>query len=140
MPTEEPTSGPGATIERREYRQDPSSLAEARSFVSNAMVGWELDPGDVPLIVSELATNALRHAQTPFSVAIARKGAVVRLEVTDGSPTVPSTPGPSVDALSGRGLLIVAEFARRWGVDTIPSGGKVVWAETGALDRGSRAQ
>lgn len=134
MSTEEPmTERHRATVERREYRQDPGSLSEARSFVSEAMTGWELDPGDLPLIVSELATNALRHARTPFSVAIARVGPVVRLEVADGSSTLPSSPSVSTDSLGGRGLMIVAEFARRWGVEAIPSGGKVVWAEVGAM-------
>jgi hypothetical protein len=135
MPTEEPESGAEATVERREYRPDPGSLAEARSFVSEAMAGWELDPGDLPLIVSELATNALRHAQTPFSVAIAVRGPVVRLEVADGSSTLPRLMSPSADALNGRGLRIVAEFARRWGAETIPGEGKVIWAEIGAQGR-----
>ncbi|EYT83913.1 regulatory protein, partial [Streptomyces sp. Tu 6176] len=58
----------------------------------------------------------------------------VRIEVTDARgeqlPTTPPYPeGPSTEAESGRGLLLVEALADRWGVQPYPPGGKTVWAE-----------
>lgn len=81
----------------------------------------------VELMVSELATNSVRHAQTSFELMVHNALDEIRVEVTDrggGTPTMRS-PGPSDP--TGRGLRIVDMLADRWGVDEDEAGGKTVW-------------
>lgn len=78
------------------------------------------------LIASELATNAVIHARTPYAVEL-RLGGVVRIGVADAAlsaPVLREDPGDG----GSRGLFIVSKLAHRWGVDWV-DGGKVVWAE-----------
>jgi len=82
---------------------------------------------DLEVIVSELASNAITHARTPFEVRV-RTGDTVRIEVIDGSPMPPEMRRPSYADPSGRGLLIVDAYSDDWGYDLLP-GGKVVWAQ-----------
>jgi anti-sigma regulatory factor (Ser/Thr protein kinase) len=104
-----------------------ASVPEARHFVDHALPStcWA---DEVTLIVSELASNAVRHAETPFTVALQCDGAIVRVEVSDGATALPVLQRPPVDAITGRGLLIVEALATRWGVEPNPSG-KTVWFE-----------
>ncbi|WP_434581794.1 ATP-binding protein [Carbonactinospora thermoautotrophica] len=88
---------------------------------------------DAQLVVTELFTNAVRHARHhghPITVAVEHREGVLRVEVHDPDPTPPLprlTPDP--EATSGRGLLLVASLARRWGTAPAPDGGKAVFAE-----------
>jgi anti-sigma regulatory factor (Ser/Thr protein kinase) len=81
------------------------------------------------LLVSELVTNAVRHAGSTLTVAVAIGRAAVRVEVRDRSPRLPalreSTGG---DDEWGRGLVLVDALASRWGAERLPSG-KRVWFE-----------
>ncbi len=80
------------------------------------------------LVVSELATNALRHARSPFRASITRSGTDVTIEVHDANQA-PPRPG-SVDemAAGGRGITLVKGHSTRWGTD-VNATGKVVWSE-----------
>jgi two-component sensor histidine kinase len=78
------------------------------------------------LVVSELVTNAVRHAGTPVSVRVRLLGSRVRLEVGDGDPRLPQPATGTGE--SGRGLRLVTAVARAWGARPT-SHGKVVWAE-----------
>jgi len=93
------------------------SVSVARQFVRETL---ESVPGSVldavELMVSELATNSVKHAKTSFEVVIERSGTVVRVEVSDrgnGDPT-PRNPRPSDP--TGRGLRIVDLLSDKWGV------------------------
>jgi anti-sigma regulatory factor (Ser/Thr protein kinase) len=108
----------------QEFSPEPRSAAEARRYVSQHLSGLP-SREEIILVVSELATNAIRHARTPFVVAIV-PGEVVRLEVSDGSPEVP-TIIESPDG-HGHGLNIVDGLATRWGVE-VTTTGKTVWVE-----------
>jgi CheY-like chemotaxis protein/anti-sigma regulatory factor (Ser/Thr protein kinase) len=115
-----------------------SSVAEARSFVSETLVELDvdLDLDGVKLLVSELATNAVTHACTPFDVSVHQTGDGVRVEVSDGSLVQPAASEPS--APGGFGLSIVDTLADSWGFT--PSGrGKVVWFELLAMASASPA-
>jgi len=83
---------------------------------------------DARVVVTELATNAVRHAGSAFSVSINGEGGRVRISVRDRSRAMPAPQPPSPHRLSGRGLVLVAALASRWGVEPRPDG-KVVWAE-----------
>ena len=81
------------------------------------------------MVVTELAANAVVHAQTSFTVTVSRPaGGTIRISVRDASvdPPRPRRPAP-LDG-SGRGLGLVAALTAVWGCDIVP-GGKVVWAE-----------
>lgn len=84
---------------------------------------------DVALVVSELATNAVLHARTPFRVAIHASEWTVLLEVEDGSQTGPRRVTARALDTGGRGIAIVNHLSRDWGVSSRPNGGKAVWAE-----------
>ncbi|MCQ0023979.1 ATP-binding protein, partial [Streptomyces somaliensis DSM 40738] len=92
---------------------------------------------DALQVVAELAANAALHGRVPgrgFLLALRLTDAdrVLRVEVTDTrTEAVPtSTPqAPPTDGESGRGLLIVAASADRWGVAEGPVPRKTVWAE-----------
>ena len=111
-----------------------ASVPEARRFVDRALPGtcWA---DEVTLLVSELASNAVRHAGTPFTVALQCDGEIVRVEVTDDDDGLPVPQRPPVDAVTGRGLLIVEALATRWGVEP-RSSGKTVWFELACRSTG----
>jgi anti-sigma regulatory factor (Ser/Thr protein kinase) len=78
------------------------------------------------LVVSELATNAIVHAESPFEVAVIA-GPPIRVEVTDASVQPPVLEAATADFTSGRGLRLVAACADQWGYELVANG-KVVWA------------
>jgi anti-sigma regulatory factor (Ser/Thr protein kinase) len=120
----------------RTFDPTPESVRDARRLARAAAA--HLTPerrDDVVLVVSELAANAVRHAQTPYSVHVAVDGVTVRVEVVDHGGGMPVRRHPSVTATGGRGLQIVDELALTWGVDMLQHG-KMVWAELAAVPRG----
>ena len=83
---------------------------------------------DAALVVTELATNAVLHAGSAFSVSLALSGGAIRISVGDTAPLGPTGVDQQLAAASGHGLGVVAAMATRWGVQTAPSG-KAVWAD-----------
>ena len=112
----------------RAFPADPVSVSAARRFVLGVLpAGTEEFRQAAELMVSELATNAVRHVRSDFAVSVEARGRTIRVEVTDhggGTPTM-RCPGPTEP--SGRGLRIVDMFAADWGVEQLPAGGKTVW-------------
>jgi anti-sigma regulatory factor (Ser/Thr protein kinase) len=92
----------------------------------------------VALVTGELAANAVAHGSLPgrdfrLTLLLPPEPVVVRIEVTDTRPErLPrhpaAEPGPP-DAVSGRGLLLVAVYAGRWGCEVRDAYTKTVWAE-----------
>ncbi|MFE0415934.1 ATP-binding protein [Streptomyces tendae] len=112
----------------------PDAVRTARSLVRRTLGEWRLDSiGDIAaLLVSELVTNALRHATGPIGVRLVRGPAgaagVLLVEVSDPLPDPPRERVARPDDEDGRGLQLVASAARRWG--TRPGeAGKTVWFE-----------
>jgi anti-sigma regulatory factor (Ser/Thr protein kinase) len=118
------------TTGRRAFPPEPLAVRSARQFAaeSDAVSGVDLDL--LALAVSELASNAVLHARTPFTVTVERLDDGVRVSVSDESPTIPRIRETSVATASGRGLRVVESVVRRWDVDTTPKG-KTVWFELG---------
>jgi hypothetical protein len=107
--------------------------AEARRFVTETLTAWgHADVvDDAAVITTELATNAVIHARTNFTITISRlPGGAIRLAVRDASllPLQQRRPAP-FDG-SGRGLGLVEAISTGWGADVLPDG-KVVWAQLG---------
>jgi GAF domain-containing protein/anti-sigma regulatory factor (Ser/Thr protein kinase) len=80
------------------------------------------------LLTSELVTNAVLHAGTPLSVTLHLLADRIRVDVADGSGTIPAVKEYSADAATGRGLTLFNTLASDWGVQVVP-GGKIVWFE-----------
>ncbi len=102
----------------------------ARAFVLEMLSPWrdEQLAADAALVVTELATNAVLHARSAFSVRLLLAEDVIRISVEDTLPL--GQPGGNrwLPAAPGHGLGVVAAMAVRWGVET-EAGGKAIWAE-----------
>lgn len=121
-----------AEITRR-FPRSPHAPRAARRFLAETLHGWDqarlVDDG--ALVVGELATNAVLHAQSDFSVGVSRHSGGVRLVVGDTSPAPPRVREVDVGTIGGRGLRLVAGLAAAWGHYRV-AGGKVVWVDLGA--------
>lgn len=122
---------------------DPSAVRTARRF-AREIVEARLGEGAVDievlsLLVSELASNAILHAGTDFEVWVRIGSDAVRVDVIDGSDTLPMMKIHSGTAPSGRGLRIVDASASRWGAERLKAG-KSVWFEVLVVTVGTRAE
>ena len=110
------------------------AAAEARRALDGMQDGLpEQRMRDVRLLVSELVTNAVRHAGLaagdPIRLAIDAHDGCLRVEIADrGSGFVPSAPEPDPARASGWGLFLVDELADRWGVE-LADPGTLIWFE-----------
>ena len=123
---------PQRVTEEWEFAPEPASTRDVRRRVVQVLEGAELHDfvASASLVVSELATNAVLHARTVFTVRLRVRGLVLRIEVQDGSRTAPVMRNFSNQATSGRGLRLVEGLSRSWGVEPAGGGpGTVVWAE-----------
>ena len=116
----------------------PLSVREARVLVRGALDGSGL-PADVVddtvLVVSELVSNALRHARPlpggTIGLDWAPAAERVEVRVTDGGgDALPAARRPVGSALGGRGLAMVDAVSSRWGVD-VGASRVSVWAVLG---------
>lgn len=122
-------------------RPHPESARRARELVGDALCS-HLDPETVhyaAVVVSELVTNAVIHANTTVTVGLQLlPGGGARIEVGDAS-NWPPTPRPATtDEPGGRGLILVEALADKWGVSPTTEG-KTVWAELQPAHRRARA-
>jgi anti-sigma regulatory factor (Ser/Thr protein kinase) len=83
---------------------------------------------DTALVISELATNAVRAGCSTLSVAVEVHRSHVRLGVRDDAPGWPQQLAGGPGDLNGRGLVIVDTLSQRWGARHTDAG-KEVWAE-----------
>jgi anti-sigma regulatory factor (Ser/Thr protein kinase) len=114
--------------------RSPSSVATARRFIKARAAAWsfpERASEQLVLIGSELVTNAVLHARTELLLVLELRGDRVRISVKDGSRARATMRHYRTDALTGRGLGVVAALSDTWGVSAAADG-KVVWAELGA--------
>ncbi|PRH78114.1 PAS domain S-box protein [Streptomyces solincola] len=118
------------------------SVATARAFVRDTLQGWGHTDvvDDAVVLTSELVTNAVIHAGTSADVLCLRSDTGVRVEVADRYPEreVPlQGSGPALadpDRENGRGLMLCAALATRWGVDYSPTR-KHVWFQLDLPER-----
>lgn len=112
------------------FPPEPSSVADARRFIRSLLTDWDADGVEFAAsqALTELATNAVLHAKTAFTVTVEWHREVLRLCVEDESVKLPVQRSYARDAATGRGLTLVATLCRAWGVDGRPRG-KAVWCE-----------
>ena len=126
------------SLEPARYPPEPSSVAFARRRLLDFLGGDVPDEASATaaLLVSELATNVVRHAGTPFALRVDVAPFRLRVEVADNCPEPPVVKAPVPGEEGGRGMSIVSHFADNWGIEAIPDG-KRVWFE---LSLGAEAE
>jgi anti-sigma regulatory factor (Ser/Thr protein kinase) len=110
-------------------RNGPGAPAAARRYVRETLAGLPRDVVEaVTLMVSELATNCVRHANTDFTLSIEQTGRQVRVDIADTGTGQVTRQDPEPADVSGRGLSIVEQLSDTWGVREFVDGeGKSVW-------------
>jgi hypothetical protein len=122
---------PGVPGAARAFALSGDAPAAARHFAVDAVrrLGAADLADDAALVVTELAANAVLHAQTGFTVDVAVGPDVLRISVRDAGPVPPGAAGPGLPAAPLHGLGAVDALASRWGVETLGHSGKSVWVE-----------
>ncbi|MFJ9824878.1 SpoIIE family protein phosphatase [Streptomyces sp. NPDC101160] len=112
-----------------ELPSDPALVARARSMAAEQLGRWGLDDlvFTTELVVSELVTNAIRHASGPIGLRLIRDRSLI-CEVSDGQHTSPHARYAGSEEEGGRGLFMVAQLTEHWGTRYMPTG-KTIWAE-----------
>ncbi|WP_225752613.1 SpoIIE family protein phosphatase [Actinotalea sp. Marseille-Q4924] len=134
---------PGSTGERagaamredapRRLTVDPGApLAEARTWAADRAAALGAAPDQltvVTLLTSEVVSNATRHGAGGAELDVTVVDGGVRVTVTDEGDGLPQVLHPDAGTPGGRGVWLVSELARAWGVELMPGGGKAVWFE-----------
>nr|WP_246619876.1 ATP-binding protein [Streptomyces corallincola] len=142
-----PPLDPAAVVNAASCALPPrfEAVREARHFTRDTLGQWDVGDrfDDICLVVSELVTNALRHALPADTAPLEQPHSSVRLHllcwterlvcaVRDPGPESPAPRDPDGDRASesGRGLFLVDSFADSWGWHPLTGAldGKVVWA------------
>jgi anti-sigma regulatory factor (Ser/Thr protein kinase) len=111
----------------------------ARDFTVSTLRRWDVAERreDIAVVVSELLTNAVRHALPacsgsrtgwPIRLGLLQPGHWVMCAVADPSQAAPVPKNPESFAETGRGLHVIAALSDQWGYTTPTDMGKVLWA------------
>jgi anti-sigma regulatory factor (Ser/Thr protein kinase) len=114
--------------ETRSFEHTAASVSRARGFVEQVLHDAPAELRDVVvLMVSELATNCIRHTDSGFDLTISQAGEEIRVEAADRGGGEPAMRTAAATDTSGRGLQIVDMFSTAWGQVSRPGKGKTVW-------------
>ncbi|MFC9848448.1 ATP-binding protein [Streptomyces sp. NPDC060223] len=140
--SKEPAEVTGSLLFAMRFTSSPCGARLARHLTVRRMAEWGYPStsdtsATVSLLVAELATNAVQHGRVPgrdfhLRLTMDVRTRLIRIEVEDASTRQPrfgseTVAGPADE--SGRGLLLVAVLAARWGTAPRTPVGKTVWAE-----------
>jgi anti-sigma regulatory factor (Ser/Thr protein kinase) len=109
------------------FPPEPSSVTDARHFVADSLAAEGCPRATVEtakILVSELASNAVVHARSPFQVSVRQHDHSLTVAVADGSTVRPRP--REITSSGGRGLHLVEALANDWGVCD-REGGKAVY-------------
>lgn len=110
--------------------QGTDAAARARKFaVASLTRAPQPAVSDAELVVAELVTNAMLHGRPPVTIRLAEHERGIRVEVVDHGPRPPVRIRDAGQAMTGRGLALVAALSSAWGVHQLEGSGKVIWAE-----------
>ncbi|MEV0603269.1 SpoIIE family protein phosphatase [Streptomyces sp. NPDC050315] len=116
-------------------------VSRARLLVRAQLSRWGLESAadTAELLVSEIVTNAVRHAHTEHVVLRLVRTDALLCEVSDDDHSLPQLLSVGDEDEFGRGLRVVSRLAREWGTSRT-STGKTVWFEQSLprTRRGSR--
>jgi anti-sigma regulatory factor (Ser/Thr protein kinase) len=109
------------------FENQAASVPAARRFATGRLGHLPPEVTEaVELMVSELATNCVVHADGGFEIAILQTPDNVRVEAIDNGCGEPQLRSPGPTDPHGRGLLIIDMLSATWGVDQRERQ-KVVW-------------
>jgi anti-sigma regulatory factor (Ser/Thr protein kinase) len=113
------------------FEAAPQAAGEARAFTAAVLHAWDLSHHveTAELLVSELITNAVKHAGVdipPVILSVSCLDALL-VQVWDASSEPVVRRAAAGDDIGGRGLDLVDALAKEWGCDVLETGGKVVW-------------
>jgi anti-sigma regulatory factor (Ser/Thr protein kinase) len=114
----------------RTFPNDVMAVKAARQFALESLADHSRELLElVELLVSELATNSVRHTDSAFEVKVSSDPSQIRISVTDSGSGRPTMQRFDPTAVSGRGLALVEMLSNSWGVRRSESaaGGKTVW-------------
>jgi len=134
------TTEPPLWLSRLELPLEPAAVHDAREHTRATLHDWDMTASvidDAELIVSELATNAIRHSKSPefggqFVLTLCRLPRALNLYVYDDDPQPPVMRTAADDDTDGRGLFLVGTLADDWGClfpQPYEGTGKAVMAE-----------
>lgn len=110
-----------------------SAIAPARHWARDRLAEAGVDDGRLELLVllvSELVTNAVAHADPPVTLRVHVDDERTRVEVTDGVREVPVVRNPPPTAFGGRGVMFVDRLSSSWGTrEEEGDAAKAVWFE-----------
>jgi anti-sigma regulatory factor (Ser/Thr protein kinase) len=114
---------------------DTFSVPVARDITRNWLtcIGLDEQIDVAELLVSELVTNAVRHAHGPVTLSLSASCGMVRCEVMDANPAPPCGRQAGDGDESGRGLQLIDVLAESWGSHPNFGKGKTVWFELAAI-------
>lgn len=126
-------------VATRRFGTGTGSVRAAREFTVGTLFRWGAAERseDIAIVVSELLTNALRHALTgpgdirprrPIRLGLLQPATCVLCAVADPAKAVPVPQAPSCATETGRGLHIIQALSDQWGYTALNDTGKVVWA------------
>ena len=117
----------GRSVTARTFGFSREAPAAARHFAVATLNAWGAGDlaGDVALVVTELAANAIVHARSAFTVILSLRDDVLRISVRDAGPL----DGAGLHATPLHGLAVVDAMASRWGVESLGNAGKTVWVD-----------
>lgn len=135
-PTETPDEVSWATApppdEEIQLPASPEAAVRARRWVTDSLT--QRGRGDLAelaqLLTSELVTNAILHAETELTLTLTGADGGLCVAVSDEDFELPSVGALDPEASGGRGMQLVGELAKDWGVYVRPAG-KTVWFELG---------
>lgn len=114
--------------ETRSFQPTRESVAAARRFATDTLHGVTAERLEaIELMVSELATNCVRHTDGGFELRITQRWGEIRVEATDRGAGEPSVRSPAPTDPTGRGLQIIDMLSDAWGYHHHPEAGKTVW-------------
>ena len=102
---------------------DPARVSVVRRLVADHMPASlsEVVP-TLELLVSEVLTNVVLHADGLGELRVDVVGSTVRVQAFDHSPVIPSPRRFTLDSSTGRGLGLVETLADAWGVEPTDDG------------------
>lgn len=117
------------------FSAEPCNISAARRFVTDTLSAWGATTFEWAAVTaaSELATNALLHAGTRFTVSLRLDDDLLRLAVTDQSGRLPQQRVNGSQATTGRGLNLVYALSAAHGVEATAAG-KTIWCDMRAED------
>ncbi|GKQ40513.1 ATP-binding protein [Streptomyces sp. A012304] len=108
-----------------------STVKEARDWARRHLdtLGWTSDQPDtvdsILLAVSELVTNAHRHAHSSAQLVMTWDSRCLHISVHDFSADLPTPREPSTERVGGRGMFLVDALADSWEARPCPHGKSV---------------